>query len=309
MIRRQNFHDLAQKWKADKINYVKRSTFAAYNLIITNHLIPSFGEMTDIKEKDVQDFTNRKLAEGLSVKSVKDMLMVLKMILKFGVRHGAFRNRTFDIRFPMEMKRADLTVLTKSEQKRLLEYVRRDKDIKSIGIYLCMSSGIRIGEMCGLRWEDIDTDRRAISIRRTVQRIYLQEGDRGHTELIVGPPKTKDSVREIPMTEDMIRMLNPLKDSFDVHSYVLTGKLKPTEPRTYRTYYNRLLKEIGIRHLKFHGLRHSFATRCIESDCDYKTVSVILGHSNISTTLNLYVHPNMNQKLRCMEKMYMSLQE
>lgn len=89
--------------------------------------------------------------------------------------------------------------------------------------------------------------------------------------------------------------------------FVLTNDSKPTEPRTYRNYYKRLMKRLGIPDLKFHGLRHSFATRCIEGKCDYKTVSVILGHSNISTTLNLYVHPNLEQKKKCINQMNRSL--
>ena len=80
------------------------------------------------------------------------------------------------------------------------------------------------------------------------------------------------------------------------------------EPRIYRNYYNKMIQMLNIPKLKFHGLRHSFATRCIESNCDYKTVSVLLGHSNVSTTLNLYVHPNMEQKQRCIDQMFRSLQ-
>ncbi|MDR2206718.1 MAG: tyrosine-type recombinase/integrase [Flavobacteriaceae bacterium] len=85
--------------------------------------------------------------------------------------------------------------------------------------------------------------------------------------------------------------------------FILTNDAKPTEPRTYRNYYKKMMQSLNIPELKFHGLRHSFATRCIESNCDYKTVSVILGHSNISTTLNLYVHPNLEQKKKCIDQM------
>ena len=102
-------------------------------------------------------------------------------------------------------------------------------------------------------------------------------------------------------------MIKPLKKVVNRSFYVLTNTATPTEPRTYRNYYKRLMAQLNIPALKFHGLRHSFATRCIESNCDYKTVSVLLGHSNISTTLNLYVHPNMEQKRRCVEQMYKAL--
>ena len=117
-----------------------------------------------------------------------------------------------------------------------------------------------------------------------------------HTELIIDTPKTKNSIRDIPMTNDLHRILKPLKKIVNKDYYILTNDEKPIESCTYRNYYKRLIKRLGIPDLKFHGLRHSFATRCIEGKCDYKTVSVILGHSNISTTLNLYVHPNLEQK-------------
>ena len=109
------------------------------------------------------------------------------------------------------------------------------------------------------------------------------------------------------MTRDLLHIVKPLKKVVNSSFYVLTNSTAPTEPRTYRNYYKRLMKQLDIPALKFHGLRHSFATRCIESNCDYKTVSVLLGHSNISTTLNLYVHPNMEQKKRCVEQMFKAL--
>ena len=146
-----------------------------------------------------------------------------------------------------------------------------------------------------------------IKVRRTVQRIYVIDGETRHTEILIDTPKTKNSIRDIPMTTELYKIIKPLKKVVNNDFYVITNEAKPTEPRTYRNYYERLIKRLGIPKLKFHGLRHSFATRCIESKCDYKTVSVILGHSNISTTLNLYVHPNMEQKKKCIDQMYRAL--
>ena len=113
--------------------------------------------------------------------------------------------------------------------------------------------------------------------------------------------------KEIPMSKELLAMIKPLKMVLNDDFYVLTNNERPTEPRTYRNYYNNLMVKLNIPKLKYHGLRHSFATRCIEAGCDYKTVSVLLGHSNISTTLDLYVHPNMEQKKRCITKMFKSL--
>ena len=142
-----------------------------------------------------------------------------------------------------------------------------------------------------MKWSDINTDNGTITVNRTIERIYIVEGERKHTELVINTPKTKNSCREIPMNKELLAMVKPLKKVVNTDFYVLTNEEKPTEPRTYRNYYHRLMAHLDIPRLKYHGLRHSFATRCIESNCDYKTVSVLLGHANITTTLNLYVHP------------------
>jgi integrase len=135
----------------------------------------------------------------------------------------------------------------------------------------------------------------------------VKDGKDCHTEVIIDTPKTMNSMRIIPIPRDLRRMLQAHRMSADGKSFVITDSLRPVEPRTYRNYYNKLMQELKMPKLKFHSLRHSFATRCIESRCDYKTVSALLGHSNISTTLNLYVHPNMEQKKRCVEQMFRSL--
>ena len=158
-----------------------------------------------------------------------------------------------------------------------------------------------------MKWSDINVSEGTITVNRTIERIYIIDGTEKHTELVINTPKTQNSCREIPMTKELLAMVKPLKKVVNEDFYVLTNDEYPTEPRTYRNYYGKLMAKLGIPKLKYHGLRHSFATRCIEAGCDYKTVSVLLGHSNISTTLDLYVHPNMEQKKRCIAKVFKSL--
>ncbi len=307
MENHNEFKSIVELWKIDKQPYVKRSTFAAYSLLISNHLLPAFAHYTDITEEDVQEFVFVKLKNGLSQKSIKDILIVLKMIIRYGVKHNLIEHRQIDIRFPTERERQEVEVLTKVNQRKIMDFVKENFTFQNLGIYICLSSGLRIGEVCALTWNDIDTELGLISITKTIQRIYLFDDAEKRTEIIIDTPKSKNSIREIPMTKELIKIIKPLKKVVNGSFYVLTNSSTPTEPRTYRNYYKRLMKQLGIPLLKFHGLRHSFATRCIESKCDYKTVSVLLGHSNISTTLNLYVHPNMEQKKRCVEQMYKAL--
>lgn len=303
MIAENKFSKIIALWKEDKKQYVKRSTFAAYTLLIENHILPSFGEMALVEEQDVQTFVFRKLNEGLSHKTIKDILIVLKMILRFGVKNQMTEYRQIDIEFPTERDKHSIDILSRSHQKQIMEYIRLHFTFKNLGIYICLSAGMRIGEICALTWDDLDVENGIIHVRKTIQRIYVIEEHRKYTEVILDTPKTKNSIREIPMTKNLLKMIRPIKKIVNGNFYVLTNEPKPTEPRTYRNYYKQFMQSLGLPLMKFHGLRHSFATRCIESKCDYKTVSVLLGHSNISTTLNLYVHPNLEQKKRCMEQM------
>jgi integrase len=231
------------------------------------------------------------------------------MVLKFGAKHKWFSYQPFNIQFPTEREKQVIDVLSRSHQKKLMGYVQEHFTFRNLGIYICLCVGMRIGEVCALIWDDIDTDNGIIRIRRTIQRIYMVEEGERKTELLIDTPKTKNSIREIPMSHDLLKILKPIKKIVNGNFFVLTNDSRPTEPRTYRAYYKKLMLTLDIPPMKFHGLRHSFATRCIESKCDYKTVSVLLGHSNITTTLNLYVHPNMEQKKKCIDQMYKSLKQ
>lgn len=303
----KQFQEIIRLWREDKKQYVKTSTISAYTLLIENHILPAFGKADRINEADVQEFVFEKLNSGLSQKSIKDILIVLKMILKFGVKNGYFEYTQIDIKFPTQRERQEIEVLSRSNHRKVISYIQENFTFRNLGIYICLCAGMRIGEICALKWEDIDTENGIISVKKTIQRVYMIEGEERYTELILDSPKTKNSIRDIPMTRDLLKLLKPLKRIVNNNYFVLTNEAKPTEPRTYRNYYKQFMQEIGVPILKFHGLRHSFATRCIESKCDYKTVSVILGHSNISTTLNLYVHPNMEQKKRCIDQMVKAL--
>ena len=304
---KKTIREIALAWKIDKQRYVKQSTYAAYALILENHIMPVFGECEALSEELVQEFVLQKLDSGLSTKTVKDILIVLKMVMKFGVKNEWMNYCEWDIKYPTIDTTKEMEVLTIANHKKILDFIKQNFTFRNLGIYISLTTGLRIGEICGLKWSDINTDNGTITVNRTIERIYIVEGERKHTELVINTPKTKNSCREIPMNKELLAMVKPLKKVVNTDFYVLTNEEKPTEPRTYRNYYHRLMARLDIPRLKYHGLRHSFATRCIESNCDYKTVSVLLGHANITTTLNLYVHPNIEQKKKCITKMFKSL--
>ncbi len=306
-MEKKTFEEVAWMWQEEKRHYVKRSTYAAYALLLANHLVPAFGQEHDVTESMVQDFVLTKLDYGLSQKSVKDMLVVMRMVLRYGSKKGYMDYRVIDVKFPTERERKEVEVLSRTSQQKIMKYLTENFSYMNLGIYICLCCGLRIGEICALRWEDIDLKAGVIRISKTIQRIYIKNGTDCRTEVIIGSAKTMSSMRIIPIAKDLKAMLRTRYRYLDGDNYVLTNTARPLEPRTYRNYYNRLMQSLQMPKLKFHSLRHSFATRCIESRCDYKTVSALLGHSNISTTLNLYVHPDMEQKQRCVEQMFRSL--
>ncbi len=295
------FGEIADRWKDAKRNVVKHSTFCAYALILKTHLLPKFADYTDITEEAVQQFVFDKIAEGLSHKSVHDIVAVLKAVAKFGAKRGLCQSHNFEIVYPPSEAVRQLPVLSLLHHRQLMQSLTAAPTPQNIGVTLALCCGLRIGEVCALRWEQVDMVRRIILVRGTVGRIYNCE--KGTTEHYASSPKTRNSVREIPISAPLLDALRKVRRQQEGNIYVVGTGVTPKEPRTYRETFSRLLRRLKIPPIVFHGLRHTFATRCIESGCDYKTVSVILGHSNVATTLNLYVHPNLDQKKRCLDRL------
>ncbi|MCS2341137.1 site-specific integrase [Bacteroides uniformis] len=300
MNKKKTFQDVSKIWCDAKRPIVKHSTMCAYLLTLQTHLLPWFGTMETIAECDVQQFVIDKCASGLARKTVRDMIAVLKSIIKYGNKHGIFHFEEWEIEYPTDTENKLLPTLSLNHQRILMNHLIEQPTQQNIGVLLALCTGMRIGEVCALQWEDVDFTQRIITVRHTVGRIYnceLKTTERIHTS-----PKTKNSCREIPISKQLFQSLKTVRKQSQ-SPYVVGTSTQSKEPRSYRDYFSRLLKRLNIPHLVFHGLRHTFATRCIESQCDYKTVSVILGHSNVATTLNLYVHPNLSQKKKCIDRM------
>lgn len=215
-----------------------------------------------------------------------------------------FSNDIHSCHIPLLANRGDrekgkkIKIINQAGQTALLRYLSVDTDSFKTGICLCHATGLRLGEICSLKWEDIDFDQRIIHINRTIQRIAVTGGDT-KTALMESSPKSAFSMREIPVSSHIIRILGGLEHTGE---YVIGGK-KPVEPRTYENRFKRYAEKAGIGTCNFHMLRHTFATNCIENGMDAKTLSEILGHANVQITLNRYVHPTIESKRNQMEKM------
>ena len=181
-----------------------------------------------------------------------------------------------------------------------MKLIRMHLDCETLGYAISLCTGMRIGELCALKWEDIDLANRLIYINKTLQRIYLKtEVGKGVTKIVITTPKSEKSVRNVPISNALLELLEQMGKQRG--KYVLTGTTSYIEPRVYREHYQKFVEQHGIQPIKFHALRHTFATRCIENGADYKIVSELLGHSSVNLTLNLYVHPNLEDKRRCVE--------
>lgn len=304
------YSNWAAQWLTRKEQLVKESTFSAYSNIVVNHLVPHFGRvgLQDITEERIQSFAFHLLrdgrldgAGGMCERSTRDIIVVLKNSLRDAMKLKLLPSAEFEIQYPNKQDRFKIKVIAKSEQQKLVQAVYLALSPRSVGIMLALYTGLRIGEVCGLKWSDIDFENKMLHVNRTVQRVYRKTLDgKGKSQIIVGPPKTRSSRREIPISAILLPVLKRIAPETS-DAFFLSGTEKCVEVRTYRTFFDDFLKKNQLESINFHALRHTFATRCIEAGGDCKTVSELLGHSSVNMTLNLYVHPQIEQKRRCVE--------
>ncbi len=295
------FKDACRLWEAEKLKYVKASSLAAYSFVIRKHLEPRFLTLDDITDDSIQEMVDSKLKDGLGLTMVKRIVLVLEMVTRFCERRGWTGHHFFKPIYPARTQKYEADVLSTKEERKLARYLADNPTPRNLGLLICICCGLRNGEICALRWSDIDFDNKVIYIRRTVFRLNDSSGKDSKSRLVIGNPKTPDSRRYVPVTGSLIKLLQGVHKDQDGKAFIVSGTSKPADPQTFRNNFKKVLGKLGLKKHKVHSLRHTFATRCVESRCDIKTLSSILGHSNISTTLNLYVHPGLEQKRKCVE--------
>lgn len=301
------------RWLAGKEGYVKEATYANYSVTIVNHIIPVLGDCTipELTEGRIQGAVLAWLESGrldnkggLSEKTVRDFLMIIKLSRRAATKYLKLPHEPLEIKFPKTGRIEKLKVLLPAETQRLIQNVLLNLNSRNAGFLIALYAGVRIGELCALQWKDIDMEKGVLSITKTIQRVNIKRVDgESSTRIIISTPKTRASVRTIPLASCILPAMRRLQPE-DNEVYLITGTRGYLEPRSYRSYYSRYLRRIGIPHLNFHGLRHTFASRLIEQGADVKTVSELLGHASVTITLNLYVHPQMEQKRKCIEMIH-----
>ena len=298
------FGEIIIGWfNAQKIN-LKPSSIIKYQNLIENHIMPELGhrKLHDVNADILYAFLdaqrkngNKKNGGMLSTSSLQTMLYILNATLKYAASNDMIAY--FSIHLSGTGKEsAPINTLTKFEEDSLDYYLSTHISCRNLGIMLSLYCGLRIGEVCGLQWTDIEIDNSVLYVRRTVQRIANSGGEK-KTKIFVGTPKSKSSIRTIPIPSFLIPIIIDLAKEESPDTYILSDSIsRPLEPRTFQYYFNKVLSTAGIEKTKYHTLRHTFATNCVALGFDIKSLSEILGHSNVSITLNKYVHPSMNQK-------------
>lgn len=310
---------VAAAWLEDSRGFFKESTYVKYRNLLNSYILPPLGNcfISKITNEKIYELSCSLLksggrkAAGLSPKTVSDILSLLKSIQKYAFNKNMAASH-ISCSLPVKQPLKQLRVFTVPEQRTLTGYLKKDLTLSNLGVLLCLFTGIRIGELCALKWEDISLRDRTISIHQTMQRLPQDGGelpqDNGGTEktartkILISAPKSDCSVRVIPLPDIIMEELAQMRQASN--SYFLTGDPKKyTEPRTMQNRFKAILKTCGIHDANFHTLRHTFATRCIEAGFDTKSLSEILGHANVNITLNRYVHPTMEQKQKNMSRL------
>jgi len=296
--------ELFEIWLNSVKHKIKNSSYLNYLMKLELHIYPTLGAITyeALTPHHIDEFIKMKLDNGrigggtLSVRYVSDMVALLKCLGKFAERSFSYRNPMQYINMPT-VQTMPLNLPTIKEQSILKEQLLNNLTPVNIGILLCLFTGIRLGELCSLKWIDIDFAETVIKINKTIQRVKSFDGNK-KTELVITSPKSPKSIREIPLPPFIMPLLNKIRRLTD--SFILSGNSKPMEPRLMQYHFQMILKRCGLNSMNFHMLRHIFATNCISCGFDVKTLSEILGHSTVELTLNRYVHTSRERKRECM---------
>ena len=296
--------ELFGEWLSAVRLRVKASTYANYSMKVDKHILPEFGEMCYdcLTVKMLHSFIEQKLNSGLSAKYVSDIVVVFKSMSKYVSSVHGFHNPIADVILPKSAK-PELHLYSNEQQGMLCQYLLENFNTTSLCILLSLYAGLRIGEVCGLKWSDMDFEKSILTVSRTVQRIR-SENTRG-TRLLIDVPKSKSSKRSIPIPAFLAEMLKKLRGN--VNAYILSGSSDVTEPRTMQHRFKAILKKANMPSINYHSLRHMFATNCIKAGFDVKTLSELLGHASVETTLNRYVHSSMERKVECMNLLRMAV--
>lgn len=308
----KTFGQILQLWMENNKLRLKGGTINKYQNLIDSHILPELGSalICELDATNINKFLNKMLVSGkingvggLSPSYVRSMAIVINAAIKFAVDEGLCSPLKTSICKPVSEKK-EFPVLDKKTQQQFETFLLKNLDLTKAGIFISLHTGMRIGEVCALSWEDIDLNQNVIHVRHTIARVRKSSfPSDSTTELIIDSPKTKSSSRDIPISSKLLPVILEIRQISSA-GFVISENNSFVHPRTYETRYHKILEECNVEKINYHTLRHTFATRCIEAGVDVKSLSEILGHGNVSVTLNTYVHSSMEMKRNQLEKLY-----
>lgn len=302
-----NYKDWLDKWLNCYVKpNVKEQTFDRYESIINRHISTGLGEygIEDLTAIVLQEFVS-SLVKALATSTVNAIITVIKKSLKVAQNIGLIKDNPADKIQRPKLVEKKVECFTLNEQKRLEKYVlHKAKKQKMFGIVLCLYTGIRIGELLALKWNDVDMAKGLIFVTQTCRDTYKSGGYIKRLDTV----KTENSNRVIPIPKQILPYLKSMKKS-SAGEFVITDKNKTVSVRSYQKTFAGVLNKLKIPHRGFHSLRHTFATRALECGMDVRTLSEILGHKNPTITLKRYAHSMLEHKTEMMNKLGKYLQE
>lgn len=304
------FGDILDNWLRSKKLSVKESSYGKYLHTVNHYIRPHLGSCnicnltTAAFESYVEELLScgGKNGQGLSPKTVQDILTIIKDVVSFGTAQETPLPCNLD-RLYVRQKAVEMRVFTPGEQRKLTTFLLHDITENKLCILLCLYTGLRIGEVCALRWDCIDLDKKILQVKATVQRVRNRDPEDGAiTKMLYSEPKSKSSIRDIPLPEQILPILKQFQRNSAV--FILSGEADHCpDPRSLQYWFKKYLSQSGVADANFHALRHTFATRCVENGFELKSLSEILGHANVNITLNRYVHSSFALKRENMNRM------
>ncbi|WP_026507430.1 tyrosine-type recombinase/integrase [Butyrivibrio sp. MC2013] len=317
------FRAISALWLASIKEQRKESSIIKYEDLLQSYLLPAIGnkEMAKISSKDLEKLSRElmlkggKRKQGLSPQTIRQILSIARSIRRYAIRNNYPVGYTTDD-INIRKQKHNIRVFTSHEVQEMLRVLMSDiknrpetcskKCLTAIGILLSLSTGIREGELCALKWDAVNLTEKTLKVYRTMKRLRSTSpfSKKSKTSILITSPKSESSIREIPLPDDLIELIRPF---YIEGAYILTGEADTfVEPRTLQYRFKSILKRSGIESGNYHALRHTFATRCVEIGFDIKSLSEILGHSSVAITMDRYVHPTLASKASNMDKLMQS---
>lgn len=300
----EHFGSYCDVWLQEKAALVKQSTLVKYSSVVQNHIRPALGDyrLSAISNDACCKFKEKLVQAGHSPKMVRDILTVLRAILKFVHKSNPSFHCEMDFPMPKD-QRKEMRVLSLEEELKFIRFLSDDMDACKFGILIAIMTGMRIGEICALKWGAISFTDATVNVSSTMQRLKNFDGNStAKTSIVIGMPKSQTSSRTIPLTAECLSLCMRMRN-INLDAYILTGTTDYLEPRALQYRMGKYTKACGLEGVHFHTLRHTFATRAVEVGFEIKSLSEILGHANTTITLDRYVHSSLQLKRQNMDKL------